>query len=945
MGRSSRIGLSSLVVGAVGVVGCTGHVDVPPQPSASASSSTKEPVLVPDNPKEPHFANLTQLTFGGENAEAYWSWASDKLIMQARAGEQKCDRIYTLGITAGSKPVPVSSGKGATTCSFFLPGDQDVIFASTELGSPACPPKPDMSKGYVWALYDTYDVFRSKPDGSGMTRLTDAPGYDAEGTVCSKDGSIVFTSVRDGDIELYRMDADGKNQKRLTNTPGYDGGAFFSADCSKIVWRASRPKEGKELDDYKKLLSEGLVKPTKLEIFVANADGTDPVQLTYLGGASFAPFFFPDGKRVFFSSNFESDQRGPEFDIYAVDIDGKNLEKITNSPGFDSFPMFSPDGKKIAFSSNRGNKEGGHDTNVFVADWIPTPPPKGTAAADRLIEDATWLADPAREGRGVGTKGIEAAGAWIGDRMKSLGLEPAGADGYKQAFDVVTKLDGEAKLTLTPSKAGSAEEAIDAPRPLSFSSTVSGLDAPLVFANYGVDDKAISDYKGLDVKGKIVVVRRYVPEDKAFDSSDMKRKHGDLRQKAWVAREKGAKGIIVVDYPVAPKGDKDWKMPDEGKIPGLSPDAKGDAGIPALIVTRASFSKVVDRLIAGEKINARIDAKLTPTTSSAYNVIGRVKAKGASPKPGVIVVGAHYDHLGHGEHGSFAAGEDVIHPGADDNASGTATILEVARMVAQGEVKLDRDVVFVAFSGEERGLLGSSFMTKNPPPGIDPKDIVTMVNLDMVGRMRSNVLSIMGHDTATELGPIVKAGCDATRIACNLGDGGGFGPSDHSSFYAKDVPVLFLFSGSEPDYHRPTDTPDKLNGAGMAQVAKLVGKILDGLSTAPEHLALQHLPSPLPNGDQRSFNASLGTIPDYAGSDGKNGVLLAGVRPGGGAEKGGMKKGDVLVKLGTHEIKNVEDLMFVLNGAKPGETMKAVVKRDGKEVTLDVTFQASAPHK
>ena len=247
-----------------------------------------------------------------------------------------------------------------------------MIYASTHLGGDACPPRPDHSQGYVWALYDSYDIFRAKADGSGVTRLTDTPGYDAEGTVCAKDGSIVFTSVRDGDIDLYRMDADGKNVKRLTSTVGYDGGAFFNADCSKIVWRASRPKPGEELEGYKKLLAKGLVRPTKLEIYVANADGSEAAQITYLDAASFGPFWHPSQKRILFSSNY-GDPKGREFDLWAVDIDGTNLERITHAPGFDGFPMFSPDGKYLAFSSNRATAPGAHDTNVFLARWTDTP--------------------------------------------------------------------------------------------------------------------------------------------------------------------------------------------------------------------------------------------------------------------------------------------------------------------------------------------------------------------------------------------------------------------------------------------------------------------------------------------------------------------------------------------------------------------------------------------
>src|SRR5579871_2067998 len=319
----------------------TEEATAPPAAAAAATFATYA--------EEVHLRDIRQLTFGGQNAEAYWSNDGTQLIFQGRSGEMKCDRIYRMSVKDNPpKPIQVSTGKGTTTCSYFLPGDQDILYASTHLGGDECPPAPDRSHGYVWALYDTYDIFRAKADGSGLVRLTDTPGYDAEGTVCPKDGSILFTSVRDGDLELYRMDADGKNVRRLTHESGYDGGGFFNQDCTKIVWRASRPK-GKELEDYRALLKQGLVRPTKLEIYTANADGSDPVQLTYLNAASFAPFWYPDGKRILFSSNY-GDPKGREFNLWAVNTDGSDLEQITWAPGFDGFPMFSPDGKTLAFA-------------------------------------------------------------------------------------------------------------------------------------------------------------------------------------------------------------------------------------------------------------------------------------------------------------------------------------------------------------------------------------------------------------------------------------------------------------------------------------------------------------------------------------------------------------------------------------------------------------------
>ncbi|HVO32032.1 MAG TPA: hypothetical protein VMV18_14905 [bacterium] len=341
---------------------------------AAVATSAAAPAFVPGTilaaePGEKHLRNLRQLTYNdGENAEAYWSFDGTSLTMQSTRGDAPCDRIWRIDDVFGTPTFSmVSDGKGRTTCSYFTPDDKHILYSSTEAASPECPPKPDMSKGYVWALYAGYDVYLGNRDGSDPKPLIKGPGYDAETTICPKDGSMVFTSTRDGDIDLYRADADGSHVKRLTTEPGYDGGAFFSPDCKQIVWRASRP-EGKDLQDYRDLLKEGLIRPTKLEIYVMDADGKHKKQLTHLGAASFGPSFFPNGKRVIFATN-NGDPTGRNFDLYAVDVDGKNLERITTYDGFDAFPLFSPDGKHLVFSSNRHGAKP-HETNVFVADWI-----------------------------------------------------------------------------------------------------------------------------------------------------------------------------------------------------------------------------------------------------------------------------------------------------------------------------------------------------------------------------------------------------------------------------------------------------------------------------------------------------------------------------------------------------------------------------------------------
>ncbi len=320
------------------------------------------------SPKEPHLTNVRQLTFGGENAEAYFSFDGKKLIFQSTRDGAKCDQIYTMDAD-GKNVKRGSTGKGRTTCAYWLPDGKRILYASTHLGGDDCPPAPDRSQGYVWAIYKDYDLFTADADGKNVKRLTDVPGYDAEATISPDGKRIVWTSARDGDLELYSMNVDGTDVKRLTNATGYDGGAFFSPDSKKIVYRAGHvsPDSLNQLLDYATLLGKGLVRPSRMEIFVMDADGKNRRQITKLGGAAFAPYFTPDGNRILFASNHE-DPKGRSFELYLIGIDGGSLEKVTDAPPFNSFPMFSPDGKRLVFASNRDAKERG-ETNVFIADW------------------------------------------------------------------------------------------------------------------------------------------------------------------------------------------------------------------------------------------------------------------------------------------------------------------------------------------------------------------------------------------------------------------------------------------------------------------------------------------------------------------------------------------------------------------------------------------------
>jgi TolB protein len=310
-------------------------------------------------------SNIRELTHGGENAEAYFSADGKQLIFQSTRDGRSCDQQFIMD-RDGSNVHRVSTGTGKTTCGYFFASDKKIFFASTHAVDSACPPKPDPSKGYVWGL-DPFDIYTANADGSDLQRLTHYGVYTAEGTLSPDGRTIVFTSLKDGDLDIYSMNVDGTGVRRLTTAVGYDGGAFFSPDGKQIVYRAYHPTDSTELEDYRTLLAQHIVRPSKMEIWVMNADGSNQRQVTRLGGANFAPYFTPDGKRIIFSSNFQNPRSG-NFDLFLVNLDGSELEQVTTSPVFDGFPQFSPDGRTLVWASNR-QAANPHETNVFLADW------------------------------------------------------------------------------------------------------------------------------------------------------------------------------------------------------------------------------------------------------------------------------------------------------------------------------------------------------------------------------------------------------------------------------------------------------------------------------------------------------------------------------------------------------------------------------------------------
>jgi hypothetical protein len=525
-----------------------------------------------------------------------------------------------------------------------------------------------------------------------------------------------------------------------------------------------------------------------------------------------------------------------------------------------------------------------------------------------------WLADDAREGRGVGTRGLDAATAWLEERFRVLGLEPAGDDGFRHRIDVPTAVQGR-RLALA---VDGQEVAPLAPAGFSASGTV---EAPVVYAGYGIVSPGHDDYHGLDVKNRIVLVRRFAPD--SFDL-DAQRKYSDVRRKAWTAREHGARALLVADLP------DPGESRAERDLPHPTVDVMGDAGLPVVYLGRAAATALTHG-----RHRARLEVGLEVSRAPTWNVVGRLRGSGRLP--GVVVVGAHYDHLGFGGPASLAPEVTAVHGGADDNASGTAALLGVAAALAARRGELARDVVFVAFSGEEEGALGSTAFTRTPPRGLAMTDIAAMLNMDMVGRMRDGRLQVLGGETAAEWATLVPPVCARLGIDCGLAPGG-YGASDHTPFYAHGVPVLHFFTGTHRDYHKPTDRPEYINAAGGAAVAELVADMTLVAAAQPK-LTLKATAAPQPVGDLRAAGASLGTVPDYVGPpDGQPGVLLAGVRPGGPAEAAGLMRGDILIAIDGHTVRTVEDFMYVLSAATPGAHARVTVIRAGRRVELDAVF-------
>ena len=950
----------------------------------------------PDPAKEEILLSGTrQLTFEGKRAgEGYFSADGTKMVFQSEREEgNPFYQIYLLDLETGDTE-RISPGHGKTTCAWVSPDGKKVMFASTQLDATSKEKQVEeieiresgKSRKYSWDYDPEFEVLEYDLGSGEYKNLTNTEGYDAEGAYSPNGKSIVFASNRqayDGSMseddmkffkldkkfamEIYTSDADGGNVKRLTNADGYDGGPFFSSDGKKICWRRF---------DRKGLTAE---------IFTMNVDGTEEKQLTKIGAMSWAPMFHPSGEYLIFTTN----KHGfTNFELYLVRADGQGEPvRVSHTDGFDGLPAFSPDGKKLSWTSKRtANKT----SQIFLSNWNhdkaremlglgenvtqkAAPAPMDDAPTDAAITELDikkhigYLASEKLQGRLTGTEGAKLATQYVADGFANSGLAPDGKDGYFSPFEftagVAVGADNALSLKIDGEKI-EAEVEKDW-RPVSFSKLGKLTDSGVVFAGYGLEIPAAdgseeyTSYYHLDVKGKWVMVMRYFPDDAPEEMRRKFQRYSRLRHKATIARRKFAAGIIFVTGPNTETKDELIKMEFDASL--------ADSGIPTISMSTEMAQKILasagkdlkaiqTELDTGEiaagftipkvKIAAEIDVDQEQRTGR--NVIGRLKSDDPEAnKIPAVVIGAHVDHLGASAGpGSLAKdGEkDQIHFGADDNASGIAGLMEIAEYLADqkkaGKLKLKRDVIFAAWSGEELGLLGSSHYVRdiaraakgneNSPIG---DQFAAYLNMDMIGRL-DKTLVMQGLGSSTYWSGVIERRNAPIGLPITTQQDT-YLPTDATVFYLRKVPILSAFTGSHEDYHTPRDTADKINYPGTKDVARLMALITRDLVTTdspPKYVKVD----PPKNRGARGFRVFLGTIPDYSQGDVK-GVKLSGVAEKGPASKAGVKGGDIIISLNGKEILNIYDYTAVLGDMKVGAETGITVLRDGKEVELKIT--------
>ena len=933
-----------------------------------------------DSADESQFlSNIRQLTYDGKRAgEGYFSEDGNALIFQTeRESDNPFYQIYFLDLLTGDTH-RVSTGVGKTTCAFFRPGTDEVLYASTHHDAFAEAKQEEelkfrasgQERRYSWDYDEAMDIFSANRDGSNLKQLTNAFGYDAEASYSPDGKRIVFCSLRDAypksqlspkelkqlEVdpayfgEIYIMNADGSDQIRLTDAPGYDGGPFFTPDGQHIVWRH--------------FTSDG----SQADIYTMRIDGSNRRRLTDFDSMSWAPYFHPSGAYVIFASN----KLGfSNFELYLVDGRGRHEPvRVTTTDGFDGLPVFSPDGNRLCWTSNRNSQE---VSQLYLADWnhaaaleaIALSPGRQSSPVHSVqtVSDAEssyktktsirqhieFLADDALEGRMTGSEGAKRAAAHIATQFEALGLTPVGdaersLRGFGQTFEFTAGrriISEENRFSITRQVHGAEQELAFSVeqdfQPLSFSRN-GVVEGEVVFVGYGLSvpgalGEGYDAYAGLDVKDKIVVALRYVPESVEPERRQELNRYAGLRYKAMQAREHGAKAFLVVAGPNSPNAGKlipldfDSSLADSGIVAVSISDTVANALFAASdknLKDVQSGLDVENPHFLGQfplpDVKVKIVVSVEKVKKTDKNVVALLPSTHLTDDTEYVVVGAHYDHIGYGEIGSLAGKDEAgqIHNGADDNASGTAVVLELAATLSEAAQahpeKFNRGVIFALWSGEELGLIGSTHFVNDPVVPLD--EVVAYVNFDMVGRLRENKLILQGVGSSSVWTKLIEK--RNVPIGFNLTlQTDPYLPTDVTAFYPKEVPVLSFFTGGHEDYNRPTDDIETLNYEGLERISQLAhGIVLDVVHTPerPEYVAVERSESE--GGSRDTLRAYLGTIPDYT-TEG-TGVKLSGVRAGGPADKAGLKGGDVIVEFGGQQIANIYDYTYALDAVKIG---------------------------
>ncbi len=950
--------------------------------------------------KEVFFTSAPQqmILAGRRSGEGYFSADGRLMVYQSeREAGNPFYQIYLFDRDSGTSRL-ISPGTGKTTCAWIHPKEQRILFASTHLDPKSEKKqleeiearKSPQQRRYAWDYDENYDLFTADFSGKNLRRLTNKRGYTAEASFSPDGQSILFASnfhayekelspedqaklERDPSffIELYVMKADGTELRRLTHNRGYDGGPFFSADGKRIIWR--------------RFAERGY----GAEIYVMNADGSEQTQLTDFGGISWTPFFHPSGDYYIFASNATppsvrsaTGRRGKQaggrsytFQLYVRSFapDSPTLQ-ITHFQGFDGLPVFTPDGQYLTWSSARTPNA---QSQIFIAGWddqkvrqalgleVAQPlagqfTPEISAA--ELRQHVTYLASDLMEGRMTGSAGERRAQEYAVGLFEQWGLSPAGGGrSFYQHFDFAAGTRWGENNSLKVGAEAKPLKLDEDWRPLSFSQSGEFSGEGLVFAGYGImapemagqgGQGSYNSYADLEVEGKWVMVFRYMPEKISRELREHLQPFSELHAKAAAARDLGARGLIVVSGP---------ESRVKSDLVALSQHMSGSLSLPALSISDQvaeewlkaqgqDLGSYQRRLDQGEQLSLNLPqvqlrgaVDLIHERKPTRNVIARLPA-GRRPSRNILVLGAHLDHLGYGlERSSLAGAEDrgKIHPGADDNASGVAAVLEIAHHLAELKrqgARWNWDFVFALWSGEELGNLGSTHFVEQiqaQRPRRRPQ-VLAKLNMDMVGKL-GEALTLQGLGSSS-LWPelIQQAHQDLPPPGLPLLlQNEVFLPTDTTPFYLNGIPILSAFTGAHEHYHSPQDTADRLNYEGLEKITQFMASLAYRLAARKEPLDYLSVPRQQQGPMRSGVRIYLGTVPDYSKPD-VQGLLVSGVQAQGPADRAGLRPGDVIVGIGGQKIENIYDYTRALGFLKVGESTQIQVQRRAQIVSLEI---------